>query len=215
MRGRSGSYHELIEGQEAGVKARSLDEVLDAFEVRLKWYVAQMARRRVFVHAGVVGWNGQAIVIPGRSMSGKTSLVAELVRAGASYYSDEFAVLDLKGHVHPYPQRLEIRTDGSNRQEKYRIEDIGGIPGTKPVPVGLIAICQYRASARWRPARLSPGQAVLELLANTMPARRKPEVVIPTLRRAVSNVTILKGVRGEAGDVALNILKACEPRLSD
>src|SRR4051795_2847365 len=32
--------------------------------------------RRVFIHAGVVGWNGGAILIPGASFSGKTRLVA-------------------------------------------------------------------------------------------------------------------------------------------
>src|SRR5262245_29166046 len=64
--------------------------------------VAQRSRAMLFVHAGVVGWRGLAIVIPGRSHSGKSTLVAELVRRGAVYYSDEFAVLDETGRVHPY-----------------------------------------------------------------------------------------------------------------
>ena len=66
--------------------------------------MAAETRERVFVHAGVVGWKGHAIVIPGRSRSGKTTLVAELVKAGAEYYSDEFAVLDAEGRVHPFPE---------------------------------------------------------------------------------------------------------------
>jgi hypothetical protein len=33
--------------------------------------------------------------------------VAELVRAGATYYSDEFAVLDSRGRVHPFPRPSE------------------------------------------------------------------------------------------------------------
>ena len=92
-----GRTHEIFEADERGAKSRSLKIVLEDLERRIKMYVAEMARRRVFVHAGVVAWQGRAIVIPGRSYSGKTSLVAALVRAGATYYSDEYAVLDLQG----------------------------------------------------------------------------------------------------------------------
>src|SRR6267143_94986 len=90
--------------------ARSLDveQIFERFESDLRLLVAELARRRVFVHAGVVGWKGRAIVVPGRSFSGKTSLVAELVRAGETYYSDEYAVFDSRGRVHPFPKPLEI-----------------------------------------------------------------------------------------------------------
>src|SRR5260370_27323325 len=88
--------------------ARSLDlnQVFEAFESDLRLFVAELARRRVFVHAGVVGWKGKAIVEPGRSFSVKTSLVAELVRAGATYYSDGHAVFDATSLAHPFPTPL-------------------------------------------------------------------------------------------------------------
>jgi len=202
-----GSSHVLLDSLETEVRSRSLKRILEAFQVRLKMYVAEMARRRVFVHAGVVGWKGKAIIIPGRSMSGKTSLVAELVRAGATYYSDEYAVLDMFGRVHPYPEPLAIRKEGYAKQKKFRAEEIGGVTGTKPLRVGQVIVSGYQTGARWRPRKLSAGQAVLELLANTIPARRKPEVVIPTLRGAVSEATAFKGVRGEARDTARLILE--------
>ena len=63
-------------------------------------------------HAGVVGWRGRAIVIPGRSHAGKSTLVAELVRRGAVYYCDEFAVLHETGRVHPY-RRTPVLTQVS------------------------------------------------------------------------------------------------------
>lgn len=201
------AYHQLFDDLESTVRSRDLNEVLAAFEVRLKLYVAEMARRRVFVHAGAIGWQGKAILIPGRSFSGKTSLVAELVRAGAAYYSDEYAVLDLQGRVHPYPQPLALRRPGAYRQTKRPVEELGGAAGTKPLPVGLVVVSRYQAGACWRPVRLSAGQAVLELLANTVPARRKPAVVMPTLNRATSAAIILKGVRGEAEETAGRILK--------
>lgn len=201
-----GSSHVLLDSLESEMKSRSLKRILEAFQVRVKIYVAEMARRRVFVHAGVVGWQGKAIIVPGRSMSGKTTLVAELVRAGAKYYSDEYAVLDMFGRVHPYPEPLAIRND-SYKQNKLRAEEIGGVTGVKPLPVGKVIVSRYLTGAHWRPKKLSAGQAILELLANTIPARRKPEVVIPTLRGAMSVATAFKGVRGEARETARLILE--------
>jgi hypothetical protein len=201
-----GSSHVLFDSLENPVRSRSLERILEAFRVRLKMYVAEMARRRVFVHAGVVGWHGKAIIVPGRSMSGKTSLVAELVRAGATYYSDEYAVLDIFGRVHAYPDSLAIRREGFTKQESFRADEIGGVTGIKPLAVGQVVISQYQPGALWRPKELSAGQAILEVLANTIPARRKPEVVIPTLSAGLLGATAFKGVRGEARGTARLIL---------
>src|SRR6266849_5894476 len=78
-------------------RSRKFDEVLEAFESHVQLTVAEYAPRRIFVHAGVVGWKDRAILIPGMSYSGKTTLVDQLIRAGATYYSDEYAVVDPGG----------------------------------------------------------------------------------------------------------------------
>jgi hypothetical protein len=186
--------------------------VLDIFETDLRLYVAESARRRVFVHAGVVGWRGRAILIPGRSFSGKTTLVAELVRAGAIYYSDEYAVLDSKGYVHPFSQPLSLREPGSARQTRCTVEALGGRRGVKPLPVGVIIVSQYKAGARWRPRHLSGGLGAMALLNNTVSVRRQPEVAMNTLQKAVSDATILRGVRGEASEIVASVLDRIDQR---
>jgi len=201
------SKHALFEDAELAIRSRSLKVILDSFATRLKAFVAEMARRRVFVHAGAVGWNGRAIIIPGRSMSGKTSLVRELVRAGATYYSDEYAVLDMRGRVHPYPQPLAIRNPRTHVQQHRHVEELGGVAGEAPLNVGLVIVTRYREDARWRPRQLTRGQGILELLNNTVPARRKPEIVMPTLQHAVREGIVLKSVRGEASETVDLILK--------
>src|SRR5947207_9537482 len=79
------AFHLVYANAARVARARDLNEALLLLESDLQLYVAERARGRVFVHAGVVGWNGRAIVIPGRSMSGKSKLVAALMRAGATY----------------------------------------------------------------------------------------------------------------------------------
>src|SRR4029077_6155495 len=130
-----------------------------------------------------------------------------LVKAGASYYSDEFAVLDERGRVHPYPIPLTIRParDGSPPM-KYRAEELGGVAGIGPLPVGLVLLTRHVRGTRFRPRPLSAGRAVLELLAHALPARRRPGRVLDALSRVVSQALVLRGTRGEAEETARQIL---------
>lgn len=201
----------LLYGDEVRL-ARSSDlaNVFETFESDLRLFVAELAKHRVFVHAGVVGWKGQDIVIPGRSYSGKSTLVAELVRAGATYYSDEYAVLDARGRVHPFIKPIELREEGEFNQTKISIAELGGQSGKKPLPVRLVLMTQFKSGARWRPRKLSAGRGVLELLFNTVSARRSPEKALATLQCVASQAEVLKGVRGNAKEVVAALLKRVE-----
>ena len=194
-------------------RSSDLDCVFETFESDLRLYVAELAKHRVFVHAGVVGWKGQGIVIPGRSYSGKSTLVAELVRAGATYYSDEYAVFDSRGRVHPFAKPLELREEGGFTQTKITVNELGGRLGTKPLPVGLVLMTQFKSGARWRPRKLTAGKGVLEMLFNTVSARRDPEKALATLQRVTAQADVLKGVRGNARDVVSQVLKRVEQKI--
>lgn len=207
-------YHLMYLGY--GRVGRTLDwtELLDEFELHAQLLVAATTRRMVFVHAGAVEWRGQGIVIPGSTFSGKSTLVAALVRAGAAYYSDEYAVLDAEGRLHPFPKPLHLRKQTGEPGTRHRAEEIGGRTGRKPVPVGLVLITQYREGARWRPRRLTPGQATLALLAHTVPARRDPERSLAFLKTVAGSAEALKSARGDADDSAKTFLLAIEQGLA-
>jgi hypothetical protein len=197
-------------------RARTLDleEALRTLEAELRQIVAAGARRRVFVHAGVVGWRGRAIVVPGRSGAGKTTLVAELVRAGATYYSDEFAVLDATGRVHPFAKPLSIRREGG-AVESTAVEALGGQAGEAPLRPVLFVLTHHRPGARFRPSRLSPGQALLGLLAHTVPVRRRPAASLAALKAALAHAVVLKGGRGDAAATAQFLLRAANRALRE
>jgi hypothetical protein len=191
-------------------RSSNLNGLYETLESDLRLFVAELATHRVFVHAGVVGWKGQGIVIPGRSYSGKSTLVAELVRAGATYYSDEYAVLDSRGRVHPFSKPLELREEGEFTQTKITVAELGGQSGTKPLPVRLVLMTQFKRGARWRPRKLTAGRGVLEMLFNTVSARRSPERALATLQRVTAQADVLKGVRGNATEVVGALLKRVE-----
>ena len=182
-------------------RTMDLREVLKALETNLQFIVSLKAPKRLFVHAGVVAWGNRAILIPGPSFSGKSTLVSELVRAGAVYYSDEYAVLDERGRVHAYPRPLVTRNGGAERGgSKSKKEKL------KPLPVAMILVTRYKSGARWRPRALTPAQAALELLANTVAARPRPQFAMETIKKALRQVQALKSVRGDAEQV-VNALK--------
>lgn len=201
----SRKFNILYHGLTRVIRTLDFDEALNRLESAVQLSVAEMAQTRVFVHAGVVGWKGRAIIIPGRTHSGKTTLVSALISAGATYYSDEYAILDRKGEVHPYPKLLGVRTD-NNVQQPVHPSALGAKAGARPLPVGMIVFTRYREGVRWAPKCLSPGLGVLELIAHTVPIRRYPEKAMGWLNKTVERACILKGSRGEAGQVALELL---------
>lgn len=175
-------------------------------------FVAMMTPSRLFVHAGVVGWRGRAILFPGRSFSGKTTLVAAMVRAGAVYYSDEYAILDARGRVHPFARPLQVRDSGTRSLRKVPLESLGGRAGQKPLPVGLVVSSRYEPGKRWRPRRLSPAQGMMRLLANTVAVRLRPHFALSTLAKTMDKVPVIQTPRGEAADAVRSIVTELENR---
>jgi hypothetical protein len=175
-----------------------------------------MAPRRVFVHAGVVAHRGRAIVIPGRTMSGKSTLVAELIKRGATYFSDEYAVLDEKGWVHPFAKPVSLREAGPAYDAiDYAAGHFGAPTGVAAVPIGLVVITRYVAGAKWQPRTVTHGQGALAMLSHCIAARHQPGRVMATLRRALAEAAMHKGVRGEAAELAEHLLEGLEREAHD
>jgi hypothetical protein len=212
--GRVKRYHLVYAGILRKARTLDYDEAMATLEAEIRQALAAGARRKVFVHAGVVGFEGRAILVPGRSGAGKTTLVAELVRAGATYYSDEFAVLDARGRVHPFAKPLSIRGE-RGRAESMPVEALGGRAGRSPLRPILVALVAHRAGGTWRPGRLSPAQAVLALLAHTVPVRRRPVAALEALKAALSSAVVVRGSRGEAAASAKHILRAARRALRE
>lgn len=203
--------YELFRNEEKLCEDGGKELFLNMVESQLRITVAEFAVEKVFLHAGVVGWKGRAIVIPATSFSGKTTLVAELVKKGALYYSDEYAVLNALGNVEPFPKWLSMRgiTDAIN-QKDCSVESLGGTAGTKPLPVGMVLIARYQSGKkiprRWKPKRLTQGEAIMEIIPHTLPIRNKPKFVLEVLNKLTDRAIIVRTIRGEAAEFAETLL---------
>jgi hypothetical protein len=200
----AGAY-ELTRDEERLAEGLPLDLAFEVLDRQLRTLVAFTAPHHVFVHAGAVAHRGAAIVMPGASLAGKTTLVAALVRAGAQYYSDEFAPLGDDGLVHPFAKPLSLRDDHFV-QIDHHVEALGGVAGARPLPVGAVIVTRYQAGAAWRPRRLTPGEAALALLSHAAPTRSKPAQALRAIGRSIERASVIEGARGEADAVAPLVL---------
>jgi hypothetical protein len=78
------------------------------------------------------------------------------------------------------------------------------------LPVGLVAVTAYREGSSWRPQALTPGQAVLAMLRETLSAQFDPEGAMGVLTRAVRSALLFRGNRGEADETAERLIAALD-----
>ena len=202
--------YQLLAGGKIVAENEELQPILDRLAIDLMVHVANYAPDRVFLHAGVVGWQGRALILPGASFAGKTTLVAELVRAGATYYSDEYAVLDQSGKVHPYARDLQMRQNGTHAQTPVTVAHLKGTAGATPLAASRVVFTQYLESGHWAPEPVSAGMAILEMLRHAIPVQRAPARVMAVLATMMESATALRSERGEASEAAHALLLAME-----
>jgi len=202
---RVGRRYIFIQNGEEITWGTSRKKFFKFFDSVIRASIGEQTTDWVFVHAGVVGWNGKAILLPADSFKGKSTMVAELVRRGAVYYSDDFAILDKGGLVHAFPRPLSLRTEEFG-EYKLTVDSIGGVPATGPMPVGLVLLTEYRKNAKWAPVVFSAGNGALEMIPFTLTFRKQPELSLRVLNNIASRAIIASSPRGNANDFADVIL---------
>lgn len=207
---------EMTKGEELlWSQAGETEDFLSFLQSQIRLTVAEFAESRVFLHAGAVGWKDSAILIPAKSFSGKSSLVAELVKRGALYYSDDYAVLDENGMLHPYHRPLSLRgIVDKYKQIDFPVEALGGKAGFTPLSVGMIVFTEYREGEKtgkiWKPEILSGGRGIMEIIGQTIPFRYKPKFSLEVLNKVSECAIICKSLRGEAEEFAERLLNFFE-----
>jgi hypothetical protein len=155
----------------------------------------------------MVSHRGYGILLPGRSFAGKTTLTAALLKCGADYYSDDFAVIGPDASAQPYHCPLRLRTP-AGRIEK-TATDFRACAAQRPVRPALIVSTEYVPGANWQPQTVSQGEGMLRLLEHAVAARTSPEHVCRVLSQVARDADCLTGPRGDAEETARRILDYC------
>lgn len=198
----------VLRGHRVLATVPDLATAADRLVADLQAALARIATGWTFVHAGVVAVGGRAVVLPGRSGAGKTTLVAALLRAGASYGSDEFAVLDCDGRVHPYARPLAPR--GADRPVPPA--QLGAPVMAGGLAAGLLVFVEFAPDTARPLRRLSPGAVVLRLLEHCPGVRSRPAETLRTLHALAHGTPAFAGARGDADAFARRLVEGARTR---
>lgn len=195
-----------IDGVEVN-RSHDAEDMVNLAEGDAHEYIPRHAQDWVFLHAGVVARHGQALLLPGDSMDGKSTLVHALVKGGATYYSDECAVLDRSGRVHPFPRALRLRSGQTHR----RVLPAGAGRDLEAIPVGGVSLLTYVPGTSLSSIPVSGAVALLRLLPYAAP-RDDPRLALDTLAKILRRARVRVGTRGEADEAVPRLLELLKER---
>jgi hypothetical protein len=172
-------------------RATSLGGLVNRLLSRLNSEAIRRTKSFLLLHAGAASWKGGGILLPAATESGKTTLVAGLIRAGFGYLSDEAAAIDpVSGWVHPYPKPLSMEPSsieairdlanelppeygwGSRVQYQIRPSDMRPRSTGTACPVRYVVAPQYDRNHQTELHPISRAEAVIVLADNSFNLRR-------------------------------------------
>jgi len=199
-----GSFRLAVDGVRVFSTPDTAELVLGVLKVIDETVVYRLQSLKA-VHAGAVVLENRAVLIPGSTHAGKSSIVAELLRRGATLLSDEYALIDEAGRVHSYPRPMLLR-DSRMQQSPVLPSELGSTYAKGPVPVGWIMALEYRPSSDWSIQQVPQSEALMILLRNTPHAMAESPEMVDFFLKAVSAAKCFTGYRGDAVQGADQIL---------
>lgn len=193
-----GVYH-LVLGERRYGPYRTVDNAFRGVSNGIHFVLGKRSPM-TFLHAGVVELDGRAVILPGRSRWGKSTLVWSLVDQGCGYLSDEYAVISPDGSVFPLSKPIRLRREdgGADLKAPRGVSAPGGLP------CAILLLTRYEKGMAWDPEPLSPGFAMLDTLPTALQSRDAPEQVMQALSALMTGAACYRGARGDG-----------EPTLSD
>ncbi|MCC5947004.1 MAG: hypothetical protein JJT89_00995 [Nitriliruptoraceae bacterium] len=183
-----------------------------------RWVLDRAGHEHVLLHAGgVVDGDGAAVVLPGPSGTGKSTLTTGLLDRGLHYLSEEAVALDEDGTVRGYPRPLAIdqgawevhaqhTPNRSPRQTSY-LEGQWHIRPSSLAPVAergrLVALVfpRYEEQAETRLELLGPSQALIEATNATFGADGSDRVELWKVQRLARLLSDRPAFRLVSGDL--------------
>lgn len=199
-----------LEGPEGAVLFDSWDDLRHGAERALAGHIALQSPDRIFFHAGVVGTEAGAIVLPGRSFAGKSTLVVALCRLGCRYLSDEYAVVSPEGLLIPYPRRLSLRV--GERRLTVAADELGAATETDPLPPAAVVVSVFQPGVATDLRPVPAREGVMALIDNAIAARTRPRDVLRAAGALVRDSLVLQGVRDDADEAAAFIVASFSNR---
>jgi HprK-related kinase A len=130
-------------------------------EMTMNWCVATRSNRYLIFHSAVLEKHGKAVVLPGDSGQGKSTLCAALATSGWRLFSDEFGLFDLRtGMMMPNVRPISLKNASIDIMEE-RLGQGAVSRRLHNTPKGTVAYLPAPAEAVARRLEQAPPAAVI------------------------------------------------------
>lgn len=204
-----GPISTIVHGDRVIYQSSNYRYILEYLEYQIYNFLIDRLSNYYLIHAGVVSWHNNALLLPARSGGGKTTLIASLIKNGLKYLTDEIAIIEPRTlMIYPFPKPLNIKTgslplfpDLEPQMEFINKIDIGiedkihhvfvknnSIhPLDKPIPLNSIVFVQYKPGIHCRLTQISKAWTIFELIKCSFNQYLFKEEGIDLLNRLVAH----------------------------
>jgi HprK-related kinase A len=208
---------------------------LPMLESGLNWLVWTATARFLLVHAAVLERDGSAVVLPGPSGVGKSTLCAALVARGWRLLSDEVAMIRPQdGLLQPYPRPISLKNESiemiaglmpdAHFSRRFNGTTKGTVAFMRAPPQaiaradvtarpGVVLFPKYAAQAPVALAPLEKAQAFMRLVdhsSNYLTLLQSGFDTLASLVEACDHYALTYGALDEAVAVIENLAPACQ-----
>ncbi len=188
----------------------AFNEVLIAAHGRL---ATRLEGDAALVQAATLAINGRAILMPGVSRGGKSTLVSRLIQLGFGYITDDVSVvsgdLTLSAPFRPLTVRadtfaeMQLRgTAGDALPLANGSHLVAVAPYDGPVPIcGLLLFPRFSAGSELRLGLLSPARATMRLMQHNHSGHDGQSYGLATLSRLAAEVPAIEIVYGHSDQI--------------
>lgn len=172
----NGEYH-LVGGSEDSIKNGTLNFVLHSLKYAVILKLIQAHPNLLWLHAGAVAYQDSAVVLPGLSGRGKSTLVTSLCAKGWTYLSDDIVPFDWNvGKVLPFPRIPEVRKNKGKELSPEQVQRLDKIVVDlevdlvcrKPMQIAALIFPTYSLRCPTEMLPYSPAASALELLQSCL-----------------------------------------------
>ena len=226
--------HALYVGSDRASQGVHATQVLNY----LTWHVNQQVVARsgdlVLLHAAAAALDDVGVILPAAMESGKTTLVAGLVKAGFRYLTDEAAAIHPESlRLHPYPKPLSIdpgswsvlgdlepHVDASTAaylEEQWQVTPQRIRPNaiSGPVDAALVVFPRYEQGVETVLEPLRRSEAMLVMLEQTFSFHVAGRRNLLALARFLDGVNCYRLVTGDLDEACGALLRLAEAVRSD
>ncbi len=199
------------------------------------YQLAYFSSGGLVMHAALVSRNGQGVLLPGSTGTGKSTLAAWLLRCGYDYLTDELVYIPDEGAQRGYGLRRPLNLKKAARPLLSNIFQISsyttGVMTSASVdliqhelfgkgivlphiPIGAMVFPRFRAEAAFGLRRLTKAQASLELMQCLINARNLPEHGFPEVVRLARTTPAYQMIYSDFSEVASAVQTVLQDSIS-